>query len=411
MNKDDNNKPGFWGGVVTGLLIAVAAVMILFFGSSIHNLIRGKGFVSQTEDELLSPVVREKIGTLNNYIDRYYLDYRDDDTSGETPEDRAEGMYRGLVGSLDDVYSSYYSAKEYARLSESNKGSFEGIGVLIMQNDEGYFEISGFAGEDSSAKAAGVKVGDLFYEVDGERVTGIDMSELVDKVRGKSGTSVNIVMLRGEDMEKVEFTIPRKRIEAKTVSHNMLEKDTGYIIVAAFENITADQFSDALSDLKSKGMKRLIIDLRGNGGGMVDTAVNMADHIISTGVVTYTLDSEGNRRDYNAITPEALNIPLVILVDKNSASASELFTGAIKDYGLGIVVGTVTYGKGLVQNVYPLKDGSAIKLTNARYYTPNGVNIQGTGIEPDVSIEFDPDLYEKGEDNQLNKALEVLDSK
>lgn len=411
MNRDDRNRPGFWGGLITGLLISVIVAVLFLFGDYVEGLISGRGPVSKTQSGILSSSIREKIVTINDYIDHYYLDYRDDDASGETYEDRAEGMYRGLVESLSDKYSSYYSEKEYSRLSESNEGSFEGIGVLIVLNDQGYFEISGFSGEDSSAKAAGVKEGDLFYKVDGESVTGMDISDLVDKVRGKSGTSVDIVMLRGENMEEVEFTIPRKRVDAITVSHNMLEKKTGHIMIGAFEYITVKQFEDALDDLKDKGMERLILDLRGNGGGMVDAAVKIADHIIGTGVVTYTLDSEGQRRDYNAVTPEALDIPLVILVDANSASASELLTGALKDYGLGTVVGTVTYGKGLVQNVYPLYDGSAIKLTNARYYTPNGINIQGTGIKPDVEVEFDEEAYEKGKDNQLEKAMEVLDGK
>ncbi len=411
MNRDDREKPGFWGGLVTGLLIAIVIAGLLMFGDYVENLVLGKGLISKTQSGILSSPIREKIVTINDYIDNYYLDYMEDDASGGTYEDRAEGMYKGLVESLSDKYSSYYSEKEYSRLSESNEGSFEGIGVLIIQNDQGFFEISGFSGEDSSAKAVGVEVGDFFYKVDGENVAGMDISDLVDKVRGKSGTSVDIIMLRGEDMEQVEFTIPRRRVEAVTVSYNMLEKNTGHIMIGAFENITVSQFEDALKELKSQGMKRLILDLRGNGGGMVDAAVKIADHIIGTGVVTYTLDSEGQRRDYNAITPEAFDMPLVILVDANTASASELLTGAIKDYGLGTVVGTVTYGKGLVQNVYPLYDGSAIKLTNAKYYTPNGVNIQGTGIKPDVVVEFDEEAYEKGTDNQLEKAMQVLDAK
>ena len=411
MKRDMREKAGFWGGVITGLLIALALVFFLLFGESVHNLISGKGFVSRNDSTILTPEVREKVDTLNTFIDNYYLDYQEDDRSGETPEDRAEGMYKGLVASLNDRFSAYYSEKEYSRMMESNKGSFDGIGVLIIQNEQGFFEISGFSGEDSSAKSVGVQVGDLFYSVEGEPVSQMDMSDLIDKVRGKSGTSVKITFLRGEDMEKVEFDIPRKRIEAKTVSGDMLEKDTGYIIVASFDDITVSQFEDALSDLKARGMKRMILDLRGNGGGMVDVAVKIADHFIGTGVVTYTLDSEGKRLDYNAITPEAIDVPLVVLVDKNSASASELLTGAIKDYGLGTVVGTETYGKGLVQNVYRLDDGSAVKLTNAKYYTPNGINIQGTGIEPDVYVEFDPDAYEKGVDNQRDKAMEVLDGK
>ncbi len=406
------DKLGFWGGLIVGLLIALMAVLLLFFAGSLHNALLGRGFSGFGSSDILTSSVKEKIDLVNDYIDYYYLDYKEDEHSGETPEDRAEGMYKGLVDSLKDPYSSYYSAKEYSRLHESNQGSFEGIGVMIVENDRGFFEISGFTSEESAAKAAGIELGDIFYKVDGEEVIGIDISDLVDKVRGREGTSVDLVMLRGEDMEQVEFTVDRKKVETITVSHNMLEKDTGYIIIGAFEDITSDQFDEALADLKNRGMKRLILDLRGNGGGMVNAAVHIADDLIGTGVVTYTLDRQGERQDYNAVTPEELGMPLVVLVDSHSASASELLTGAIKDHGIGTVVGTTTFGKGIVQNLYPLADGSAVKLTNSKYYTPSGNNIQGTGIEPDVVIELDVEAYKKdGSDNQLDKALEIINKK
>lgn len=402
--------PGFWGGLIAGLLIALAAVIVVLFGESIHNIILGRTDVVSSEDSILSPAVQEKVDLLNDYIDYYYLDYKEDDNSGETAEDRAEGMYKGLVESLNDDYSEYYTAKEYSRFSESKKGYFAGIGVNISSSDEGYFYVSGFTSDDSPAKAAGVEIEDIFYKVDGEVVLGADISDLVDKVRGEEGTEVVLTMLRGEDREEVEFTVKRGIIEATTVSHNMLEKDTGYIIVGIFDTITSEQFEAAYEDLKEQGMKSLIIDLRGNSGGMVDAAVKIADKLLPPGVVTYTLDSRGKRHDYNAVTPEKLDIPLVVLVDSGSASASELLTGAVKDYGIGTVVGTTTYGKGIVQNIYPLQDGSAIKLTNSRYYTPNGINIQGTGIEPDVKVELDVEQYKKGTDNQLKKAIEVVNS-
>ncbi len=402
-------KPGFWGGLITGLLIALSVLILILFGESLHNALLGRGFTLPGSSGILTSGVKEKVDLINDYIDYYYLDYMDDDRSGETLEERAEGMYRGLVESLNDQYSAYYSSREYSRLHESNQGSFEGIGVMISPNDDGYFEVSGFTSEESAAKKAGVEIGDIFYKVDGADVIDIDISELVDKVRGKEGTSVDLVMLRGEDMEEVEFTVKRMRVESVTVSHNMLEKDTGYIIIGSFDDITVKQFEDALSDLRSRGMKSLILDLRGNGGGMVNAAVEIADDLIATGVVTYTLDRQGERTDYEAVTPEELGLPLVVLVDSHSASASELLTGALKDYGIGKVVGTTTYGKGIVQNIYPLSDGSAVKLTNARYYTPKGTNIQGTGIEPDVKVELDVEAYKKdGTDNQLDMALEII---
>ncbi len=403
-------KPGFWGGVIIGLLVALFILMLILFGESVHNLILGRGFTSGG-NSILTSETKQKIDLLNDYIDYYYLDYQEDDDLGNTPEDRAEGMYKGLVESLNDKYYEYYSAKEYSRVQESQQGSFEGIGVTIVENEQGLFEVAGFTSEDSAAKEAGVEAGDIFYKVDGNDAVGIPISDLVDMVRGKEGTSVNIVFLRGDNMDEVEFTIPRKKVEEVTVSHNMLENKTGHIMIGSFDDITVGQFESALEDLKSQGMEKLILDLRGNGGGMVDAAVRITDDLIGTGVVTYTLDNQGDRRDYNAVTPEELSMPMVVLVDSGSASASELVTGALKDHGVAKVVGTTTYGKGIVQNVYPLTDGSAIKLTNAKYYTPKGLNIQGKGIEPDVVIEFDPDLYKKnGRDNQLEKAREVLNS-
>ena len=401
-------KPGFWGGLIVGLLMALSILFLILFGESIHNMLLGRGFNSGNS-AILTSEVKQKIDLINDYIDYYYLDYQDDDVSGETPEERAEGMYKGLVDSLNDKYSEYYSPKEYSRVHETQKGSFEGIGVTIVENDQGLFEVAGFTSDDSSAKASGVQEGDIFYQVDGQDAVGIDISALVDMVRGREGTSVNIIFLRGEYMDKVELTIPRKKVETKTVSYNMLENKVGHIMIGSFEEITVEQFESALSDLKEQGMEKLILDLRGNGGGMVDVAVKITDDLIGTGVVTYTLDKQGERKDYNAVTPVELGLPMVVLVDSGSASASELVTGALKDHGAAKVVGTTTYGKGIVQNLYPLTDGSAIKLTNARYYTPSGVNIQGTGIEPDVVIEFDPEAYKKnGRDNQLEKAKELL---
>ncbi|MCR4590983.1 MAG: S41 family peptidase [Lachnospiraceae bacterium] len=401
-------KPGFWGGLITGLVMALLILILILFGGSVYNLITGRGFLPDNS-AILTSEIKAKIDLLNDYIDYYYLDYQEDSVDGETPEDRAEGMYKGLVESLNDKYSEYYSAKEYSRVHETQQGSFEGIGVTIIENEQGLFEVSGFASDDSSAKEAGVEPGDIFYKVDGNDAVGIDISDLVDMVRGREGTSVELVMLRGENMDEVKFTIPRKKVESVTVSHNMLENNTGHIIIGTFEDITVGQFESALSDLRSKGMKKLILDLRGNGGGMVDAAVRITDDLIGTGVVTYTMDKQGKRFDYNAVSPEELGLPMVVLVDSGSASASELVTGALKDYGAGKVVGTTTYGKGIVQSIYPLTDGSAIKLTNAKYYTPNGLNIQGTGIEPDVVVEFDKDRYKKdGTDNQLEKAMEIL---
>ena len=399
---------GFAAGCITGILVSISILLLIFFGNAGFNYITGNGFKKDEGSQLLSAKVQDKIGFLNDIIDAYYVNYNDDE-SGMTNDDRIEGLYKGLVDSLNDPYTEYYTQEEYKQLSEATNGSFQGIGATLSMNEATKkCYIVGFT-NGSPAEASGLQVGDVFYKVDGEEVEGLTITELVKRVRGEEGTKVVLTMLR--DGKEVEYTVERKPIDIQTVSVNMIDKEVGYMILGQFDSVTTKQFHEGLESLKSQGMKKFILDLRGNPGGNLDVVVNIADELLPDGRIVYTLDKAGNEKDYDGNDGKSLGMPMVVLVDGNSASASEILAGAIKDTKAGVLVGTTTFGKGIVQNVYGIGDGSAIKITAAKYYTPSGVNIQGTGIEPDIKVEFDSEQYLKDKtDNQLEEAKKKIKS-
>ncbi len=399
---------GFAAGCITGMLVSISILLLIFFGNAGFNYVTGKGFKKDEGSQLLSSKVQDKIGFLNDIIDAYYVNYNDDE-SGMTNDDRIEGLYKGLVGSLNDPYSEYYTQEEYKQLSEATNGSFQGIGATLSMNEAtGKCYIVGFTA-GSPAEASGLQVGDVFYKVDGEAVEGLTITDLVKRVRGEEGTKVVLTMLR--DGKEVEYTVERKPIDIQTVSVNMIDKEVGYMILGQFDSVTTEQFHEGLESLKSQGMKKFILDLRGNPGGNLDVVVKIADELLPDGRIVYTLDKAGDEKDYDGSDGKSLGMPMVVLVDGNSASASEILAGAIKDTKAGVLIGTTTFGKGIVQNVYGIGDGSAIKITAAKYYTPSGVNIQGTGIEPDIKVEFDSEQYLRDKtDNQLEAAKRKIKS-
>ena len=267
--------------------------------------------------------------------------------------------------------------------------------------------------DNSPAQEAGLKEGDKIVKVDDIEATSMELSELVTNIRGEEGTTVHLVIEREGESENLEFDVARAKVDIPTVAYKMLENNIGYIQVSEFAENTPTQFSDAITDLQGQGMEKLIIDLRDNGGGMVVSCQQMLDMILPEGTVVYTEDKYGNRQDYTSDAEHYLDMPIAVLVNGNSASASEIFAGAIRDFDYGTLIGTTTFGKGIVQNIMQLKDGSAIKLTVAKYYTPNGDNIHGTGITPDVEIEYEytgdtEGTYDEMQDNQVLKAIEVL---
>lgn len=348
----------------------------------------------------ISSEVSGKLDFLKDVIDLKYLEKTDEKTL-------EENIYKGLLQGLNDPYSVYYTKDEYDALKEETSGSYCGIGALVSQNaDTGVITaINVFKG--SPAEKAGMKNGDIIYKVEDKEVTGEDLNNVVAKMKGEKDTKVKINVYRTSEKEYIDLEVTRDKVDVPTVEHKMLDKSKGigYIQITQFEEVTYDQFKEALDDLKKQGMKSVIFDLRNNPGGLYDTVCEMLDDLLPEGTLVYTKDKDGNKQEKKS-DANFLDMPMVVLQNENSASASEIFAGAIQDFGAGKIVGTQSFGKGIVQSIIPLSDGSAVKLTVEKYYTPKGVNIHGKGITPDVKVEISKDGKK---DNQLQKAIEVIE--
>lgn len=343
----------------------------------------------------------QKMELLNSLIDRYYI--------GDVDEtDLSEGVYKGYIEGLGDPYSVYYDEEETKQMSESLSGEFGGVGALMSQDRETGVITVLQVYDGSPAQEAGMRDGDTLYKVEGEEVTGEDLSDVVSKVKGEKGTQVTLTVLRADTGEEEELTITRDTIEAQTVSCEMKEGNVGYIRITEFDTVTYEQYKEALEDLEDQGMERLIVDLRSNPGGNLDTVCDILDLMLPEGLIVYTEDKNGEREEYSSDEENQFDKPLVVMMNGYSASASEIFAGAIQDYGLGQIVGTQSYGKGVVQSVFDLQDGTSVKLTIAEYFTPNGRSIDGEGITPDVEVEYQYDENHPDADNQLEKAMEVV---
>lgn len=360
------------------------------------------------DDDIVNKEMVEKLQLLEDTIDsRFYLDKVAD-------EDVRIALYRAMMEALNDPYSQYYTAEELEDLMSDTEGVFYGIGAYVsLDQDTGLPKISDVI-KNSPAQEAKLRPNDLVLEADGQSLRGMSLEEAVKLIRGPEGTTVTLTLIREGEPDYLEITIERRKVETPTVEYSMLEDGMAYISVTEFDEITVDQFEQALESAKTEGAKGIILDLRGNPGGMLSSVVKMCKMILPEGMIVYTEDNAGKRVEYKCDGKNEIDIPLVVLVDMNSASAAEIMTGAIKDHGIGTIVGTTTYGKGIVQQIIPFRDGSAVKLTISAYYTPNGNNIHGIGIEPDVVCEFDSEAYYGSDDhpdNQLEKAKEILRGK
>ena len=351
--------------------------------------------------------VTDKEEEIYNTIDEYYLNGIDNDKM-------KDGIYKGMVDSLGDPYTVYYNTEEYKQFTSSSSGTYSGIGVAVSQNvTTGAITIVKTFKKGSGEKE-GMKPGDVIYKVEGKKIEGLELSKVVSMIKGEEGTFVKVTVLR--DGKEIEFNLERKKLEVDTVNYRMEDrsgKKIGYISVSEFDEVTASQFKSAISELNKEGMEGLVIDLRDNPGGLLDVTCEMLDRMIKKGLLVYTVDKYGKRVDEDATDSDSFDKPVAILVNGNSASASEVFSGAMKDYKAATLVGTKTFGKGIVQSIVPFGDGTAMKVTVSKYYTPNGVNIHGTGIEPDVVVELSKDAtkngkYDRKYDNQLDKALDVV---
>lgn len=387
----------FWKGTVAGALAVICVVSAVTAGF----WYAGKGSV------LTDLSCTGKLVYLEQMIDEYYLGEKDE-------EKLKEGLYTGLIYGLDDAYSRYYTAEEYESESSSSQGSYVGIGILMEKNPEGGIKISKCY-EGGPGEAAGLKKGDVISSIDGEDITDAELSEVADKIRNTDTGSVVLTVHREGVENAKEISVEITDVELPSVFHEMLEDDIGYIRITEFKGVTYQQYQKAFADLQEKGMESLIVDLRDNPGGLLDSVCEILREILPEGLIVYTEDKDGNRTEETCDGAHELQIPLAVLVNENSASASEIFAGAVQDYGIGTIVGITTYGKGVVQSIRQLSDGSAVKLTIANYYTPNGNNIHKIGIKPDIEVSLDTSLLNKEkeeitheEDNQLQEAIKVV---
>ena len=344
--------------------------------------------------------IESKLTLIDQVIDKHYL-YED-----EIDEEKLEEMiYLGYVAGLEESYTTYYPAEEFAEVMESSSGIYSGIGAYVSQNMNTRIITIVNPFEGAPAADAGVKKDDILFAVEGEEVTGMDLNMVVAKLKGEEGTRVNVTMYRPSEDEYIDFEIVRAVVNVPTVTHKMLDNHIGYIQLTEFDEVTVDQFNFAVEELTAMGMESLIFDLRDNGGGHMSSVCSILETVLPKGLLVYTEDKNGEREEEWAKNPDCIEVPMVVLVNGNTASASEIFAGALKDYDKAEIIGTTTFGKGIVQTIIPLKDGSAMKLTTSEYFTPDGIGIHGTGIEPDVIVEYDS---ENEEDNQLQAAVNYL---
>jgi len=413
MKKEYKFLKGFLSGVAIMLLISG-----IFF--VIREVIIKDNSMSTTSETIREQVIGDdlyldmeqvssKIETIQSIINQYHMEPIDS-------QEVEDWTYRGMVAGLGERYASYYTREEVEANNESLAGQYEGIGAVLIQDKTTGFVTIVRCYEGGPAEEAGILPEDILYMVNDVVVANMELTEVVKKIKTEEGETVKITIARDGEAEYLEFDLERRAIEVPTITHEMLEDKVGYIVISEFATITRDQFKLALQDLEEQGMERMVVDLRGNPGGGLQTTCNMLEEILPAGIIVYTLDRDGVREEFTGAGAHAIDIPFVVLVNENSASASEIFAGAVQDYGVGTIVGVTTYGKGSVQGTIPLEDGSAVKMTVAKYYTPNGNDINGIGIQPDVEVELNEELkkqnvIEKEEDNQLQKALEVVKSK
>ena len=386
---------GFAAGALSVLLIGICA------WGAIEILRGGFPFGTYASGQVSENDVSAKLDLLNSLIDQYYL------YEGEVDEDAlAEGIYSGYTAALGDPYTEYYDREETAALMESTSGEFSGIGATMTQNTDGPGAVITAVYEGSPAAEAGLQAGDVISKVDGNDVSGMDLDSIVSLIKGEKGTEVKITVLRYG--QEIETAAVRDIIQMQTVDSVMLDDQVGYISVSEFDDVTYDQFKSALDSLEAQGMAGLVIDLRNNPGGNLDTVTDMLKLLLPEGPIVSITDKNGDTEEITCDGSNEFTKPLAVLVNQYSASASEVFCGAVQDYGIGSIVGVTTFGKGVVQQLMDLGDGTCLKVTIAEYYTPSGRSINGIGVEPDVEVEYLYDAENPEADNQLETAAETV---
>ena len=411
-NYSEKKDSKFLVGMIVGFVcsIVLTAVMAVIF---LVPVIKEASYVETKEQSYESSeefieTVMGKLSVMQSYLDKDFY-YENEKVSYET---LADMIYSVFMASTGDKYAYYYDKEEFETLTQESTGTYCGIGATVQQDpDTGYIKIvKPF--KNGPAFEAGIRTNDYITSIDGKDVTTMDLNNAVAIMKGEENTDVEVEIIR--DGEPMEFTITRRVIEIETVEHEMLENNIGYIAVSSFEGKTAEHYAEAVEELMDEGADKIIVDLRDNGGGLLSAVVEMLDYMLPEGVLVYTEDKNGDKV-YERSGEECVEVEVAILINGNSASASEVFTGAMQDYEAAVVVGETSFGKGIVQTVRYLGDGTAVKYTTSAYYTPNGRNIHGTGIEPDVEVSLptDEEAYENGVlkreyDTQLEAAIEEL---
>lgn len=399
---------GFASGMIIGAVSAFMAVILLILSVAavciakgyIHIGVNGDVYIQSdavTDSDGIGSEVEGKLNAIDSVLESFYFGDVDDETA-------KDNIYKAYLSSYGDKYTMYYTADEYKALKESTNGKFYGIGAVCQLSGEGGVLLVDVY-DNGAGYQAGLRSGDRVVNVDGRDITDMELSSAVALIKGDKGTSVTLEVIRGT--ERLTFSAVRDAVEAKTVSYTLLDNNIGYLSISQFEEVTTKQFKAAVEDLQSQGMKGLVIDIRNNPGGLLDTVVGMLKYVLPDGLIVYTEDKQGNRKEYKGQDNDEFNLPLAVIVNGNSASASEIFAGAIQDYGKGTIIGTQTYGKGIVQTVKPLTDGSAIKFTIAKYFTPKGQDIHGKGVTPDMVVEYDTDA---DVDTQLDAAIKNVEA-
>lgn len=399
---------GFASGMIIGAVSAFMAVILLILSVAavciakgyIHIGVNGDVYIQSdavTDSDGIGSEVEGKLNAIDSVLESFYFGDVDDETA-------KDNIYKAYLSSYGDKYTMYYTADEYKALKESTNGKFYGIGAVCQLSGEGGVLLVDVY-DNGAGYQAGLRSGDRVVNVDGRDITDMELSSAVALIKGDKGTSVTLEVIRGT--ERLTFSAVRDAVEAKTVSYTLLDNNIGYLSISQFEEVTTKQFKAAVEDLQSQGMKGLVIDIRNNPGGLLDTVVGMLKYMLPDGLIVYTEDKQGNRKEYKGQDNDEFNLPLAVIINGNSASASEIFAGAIQDYGKGTIIGTQTYGKGIVQTVKPLTDGSAIKFTIAKYFTPKGQDIHGKGVTPDMVVEYDTDA---DVDTQLDAAIKNVEA-
>lgn len=394
-NNQQNKEHRFLWGFIAGFGVMALVALVFWGGNFVIKQVKSMTRVQKNEEDT-------KAEFLEKFVDKYYLEEKDEKAW-------EEGAYKGMIKSLGDPYSEYYSAEEYDDMMISMTGDYAGVGALLQKDTTTGVVTITKVYKGTPAEEAGLQKGDIILYADEFSSLDEELDKFVTHIRGDAGTTVKLTILRGE--EERQFIIKRAKISAPSVEYQMLADNIGYIEVSQFLEKTDEDFIDAYEDLKSQGMEKVVVDLRGNGGGLVDSVTNLLDYLLPEGVLVYTENKDGGQYKYNS-DAKSQNLPMVVLVDANTASASEIFAGAVRDYEYAKLIGTKTFGKGIVQSTVQLYDGSAVKLTTDYYYTPKGECIHGEGIEPDIEIEYEPleegEKYEVEKDNQVIRAIEEL---